>query len=93
MPAGAEVHEVEMLLEPVVASTPFFDRVVDRLLKHAKFSVHIKASFSLLGRLQPQPTLWDWSRRRQGKWRGPLHFSPHRLLDNSGTPSRFLCQQ
>lgn len=84
--AGRRVYEVEMLLDPVAAGSPFFDRaVIERLLSQCTDAKDDKAGFWLWGDYNPSHAYAIGA--DTGKGNGGDH-STSCVIDFSTTPNR-----
>lgn len=83
---GRRVYEVEMMLDPVAAGSPFFDRAtIDRLLAQCTEPKEVKAGFSLWSEYNPSHRYAIGA--DTGKGNGGDH-STSALIDFSPIPAR-----
>jgi|GEM_PF-1055878 len=85
---GRRVYEVEMLLDPVAAGSPFFDRaVIDRLIAQCTEPLEEKAGFHLWGTYNPSHRYALGADTAKGNGRD---HSTSTLIDFSPIPARQL---
>jgi hypothetical protein len=83
---GRRVYEVEMLLDPVAAGSPFFDRaVIERLLEQCTDAKELKAGFHIWREYNPSHRYGIGA--DTGKGNGGDH-STAALIDFSTTPAQ-----
>lgn len=83
---GRRVYEMDMLLDPVAAGSPFFDRAaIERLIAHATEAKEVKAGFHIWADYNPSHRYAIGA--DTGKGNGGDH-STSCLIDFSTTPAR-----